>query len=177
MKHGVHLVGSVPMNNASEVFETVAAAVGPALRYLPDGETGPRLDWLPWLAPIFSEHPDFELSGETFQVHAGATAFKRYGLKPGVDPQSIRFTQNLPHYGFAMESWKDFQRLKLRPETTLALGLVHYTGGVEGTQLRFAAAQKYVKDFMVGTECGFGRRDPATIPALLEIHAEVAGLR
>ena len=347
MKHGVHLVGSVPMNNATEVFEAVSAAVGPALRYLPDGETGPRLDWLPWISPMFSKHPDFVLSGESFQVHAGATAFKRYTLKPGVDPKSIRFTGNLPHYGFAIDSWKDFQRLKkagkipshvryqvdiasipsvlaahlveplhdvlepaveeaiigqikkicadiphdqlaiqydvassiffhletgkptrfgsnaaemmktfvpmhvrlgnavpkdvhliyhfcygdnkhkhsvephdmthlvnfanafstdigrtielihmpvpkerhddayfqplsrlkMRPETTLALGLVHYAGGVEGTRMRIAAAQKYVKDFMIGTECGFGRRDPATIPKLLEIHAEVAGLR
>ena len=28
MKHGIHLVGSVPMDNATQVFETVAAAVG-----------------------------------------------------------------------------------------------------------------------------------------------------
>ena len=67
--------------------------------------------------------------------------------------------------------------LKMRPETTLALGLVHYTGGIEGTQMRIAAAQKFVKDFMIGTECGFGRRDPSTIPRLLEIHAQAAGLR
>ena len=67
--------------------------------------------------------------------------------------------------------------LKLRPETTLALGLVHYTGGLEGTRLRIAAAQKYVKDFMIGTECGFGRRDPSTIPKLLDIHSEVAGIK
>ena len=67
--------------------------------------------------------------------------------------------------------------MKLRPETTLALGLVHYTGGLEGTRQRIAVAQKYVKDFMIGTECGFGRRDPATIPRLLEIHAQAAGLR
>jgi len=347
MKHGIHIVGSVPMDNASQVFETVAAAVGPALRYLPDGETGPRLDWLPWLAPIFSEHPDFKLSGEEFRVHAGATAFKRYELKPGVEPKTVRFTANLPHYGFAIDSWKDFQRLKkagkipahvryqvdiasipsvlaahvveplhdvlepaveeaiigqigkicaeiphdqlaiqydvassiffhletgkptrfgqdagemmkafvpmherlgeavprdvhliyhfcygdnkhkhsidprdmthlvnfanalsaglgrsielihmpvpkerhddayfeplkrlkLRPETTLALGLVHYTGGVEGTRLRIATAEKYVKDFMIGTECGFGRRDPATIRKLLDIHAEIAEIK
>ena len=43
MKHGVHLVGSVPMNNASEVFETVAADVGPALRYQGDIASIPKL--------------------------------------------------------------------------------------------------------------------------------------
>jgi hypothetical protein len=64
--------------------------------------------------------------------------------------------------------------LKLRPETTLALGLVHYTDGLEGTRRRIAAAEKVVQGFMIGTECGFGRRDPATIPKLLEIHAQAA---
>jgi hypothetical protein len=33
-----------------------------------------------------------------------------------------------------------------------------------------------VPDFGIATECGFGRRDPATIPALLRLHAEVAAL-
>ena len=39
---------------------------------------------------------------------------------------------------------------------------------------RIAAAEKVVQGFMIGTECGFGRRDPATIPKLLEIHAQAA---
>jgi hypothetical protein len=72
--------------------------------------------------------------------------------------------------------FEPLKNLKLRPETTLALGLVHYTGGLEGTKQRIATASKYVKDFMIGTECGFGRRDPATIPGLLRIHAEAAGI-
>jgi hypothetical protein len=33
-----------------------------------------------------------------------------------------------------------------------------------------------VSDFGVGTECGFGRRDPKTILALLQLHAEIAAL-
>lgn len=32
------------------------------------------------------------------------------------------------------------------------------------------AACKYVRDYAVGTECGFGRRDPRTILELLRIH-------
>jgi methionine synthase II (cobalamin-independent) len=66
-------------------------------------------------------------------------------------------------------------RLKLDPQTGLCLGLVHYTDGVAGTRQRIAAAENYRKDFAIGTECGFGRRDPATIAELLRIHAEVAG--
>jgi len=64
--------------------------------------------------------------------------------------------------------------LKLHPETRLSLGLVHHTDGLAGTRARIAAADKVVKDFLIATECGFGRRDPKTIPALLHIHAEAA---
>jgi hypothetical protein len=64
--------------------------------------------------------------------------------------------------------------LRLRPETELYLGLVHYTDGVEGTRRRIAAAQKVVPAFGVATECGFGRRPPETIPDLMRIHAAVA---
>ncbi len=68
------------------------------------------------------------------------------------------------------------RNLRLRPETELCLGLVHYTDGVEGTRRRLAAARKHVSAFSVGTECGFGRRDPKTIPELLRIHAQIADL-
>ena len=68
-------------------------------------------------------------------------------------------------------------RLRLRPETRLALGLVHHTDGVAGTRARMAVAKKYVSDFAIATECGFGRRRPETIPKLLEIHAQAAGIK
>ncbi len=66
------------------------------------------------------------------------------------------------------------KRLKLRPETELCLGLVHYTDGVEGTRRRIATARRHVAQFSIATECGFGRRDPATIAELLRIHAMAA---
>lgn len=64
--------------------------------------------------------------------------------------------------------------LALKPETKLCLGLVHYTDGFDGTTRRMATACKYARDFAIGTECGFGRRDPKTIPALLDLHVKVA---
>jgi hypothetical protein len=67
-------------------------------------------------------------------------------------------------------------RLALRPETELCLGLVHHTDGVKGAEKRLAAARKYAANFSIATECGFGRRDPRTIPELLCIHAAVADL-
>jgi methionine synthase II (cobalamin-independent) len=67
--------------------------------------------------------------------------------------------------------------LKLRPETRLALGLVHYTDGVEGTRRRMNVAQKYADNFAIATECGFGRRPPQTVSDLLRVHADVAGIK
>jgi len=72
--------------------------------------------------------------------------------------------------------FEPLRKIKLREETQLCLGLVHYTDGLEGTKKRFATARKYIDDFAVATECGFGRRDPRTIPELLRIHAQVAEL-
>jgi hypothetical protein len=64
----------------------------------------------------------------------------------------------------------------VRPDTRVSLGLIHCTDGVPGTRQRIATAERYLKDFLIATECGFGRRAPETIPKLLAIHAEVAGI-
>jgi hypothetical protein len=68
------------------------------------------------------------------------------------------------------------QLLRLPPEAELCLGLVHHTDGIEGTKKRRVTALKHVKKFSIATECGFGRRDPRTIPELLRIHAAIADL-
>jgi hypothetical protein len=64
--------------------------------------------------------------------------------------------------------------LALAADTTLALGLVHYTDGIEGTRRRMDMARGFFADYAVGTECGFGRRAPETIPELLRLHLEAA---
>ncbi len=64
------------------------------------------------------------------------------------------------------------RNLKLRPETKLFLGLVHPGDGIEGTRRRMAMAERFVKDFGIATECGFGRRPPETVPELLRVHVE-----
>ena len=344
MAHEVHLVGSVPLADAETVFTTVAAALGPAIKRIPDGETGERLSWIGWLGPVFAAIPQLEISDDVWRVHEAASAHRLYRLKPGAKAADIRI-EKLPYGDFALQSYATFKRLrdagkippgtkfqvdfapahsaarshiaesllpemepifneaimreidriaaaiphrdlafqfdaasavfnilqtgnfgrhgktkdgaaanftailaalgnrvpadvdllyhfcygdnnhrhsvepqsarwlvefanrlstkierpiqaihmpvprnrdddayfeplsdlKLQPGTRLVLGLVHYTDGVEGTRRRIGAAEKYAKDFMIATECGLGRREPDTIPRLLEIHAEVAG--
>ncbi len=345
MARDVHLVGSVPMANAEQVFASVSAALGSRIKRLPDGETGERGDWITWLEPAFANNPALVKSGEFFRVHSSGTGRERYALKPGVALEDVQFP-NLFYADIAVQSYAVFKRLKdtgkiaagakfqvdlvpahsvvwlfmveklhaaidpvyndavkreidkiaaivphselaiqfdiasavfarlernevgrygrtkaemqdafadivtdlgnrvpadvdllyhlcygdsghrhvveptdmsdmveftnrvsrqiarpiqlmhmpvprnraddayfaplrrleLRPETELCLGLVHYTDGVDGARGRLAAAKNYVRDFSIATECGFGRRDPATVPALLRLHAEIADL-
>jgi hypothetical protein len=345
MSRPVHLVGSVPLSDAREVFTVLARELGPHLRRIPDGETGERGDWITWLEPVFARHPAFAKSGELFRLHASGTGRERYALKPGVRPQDVRF-DNLFYADVARQSYGEFARLKaagsipqgakfqvdlapahsviwlflvdalhapidpiyndalrreidkiaaaiphaelaiqfdvasavfarlqrnepsgygrnkaemqetfsrilvdlgnhvprnvdllyhlcygdsghrhvvepadmgdmvefanrvarriarpiqlvhmpvprdraddayflplrelrLDPDTELCLGLVHHTDGVDGTKRRLATAKRHAARFSIATECGFGRRDPATIPELLRIHAAIAGL-
>jgi hypothetical protein len=46
--------------------------------------------------------------------------------------------------------------------------------GLEGTERRMDTARQFVSDYTVGTECGFGRRAPETIPSLLRLHLDAA---
>ena len=64
--------------------------------------------------------------------------------------------------------------LALGPETTLFLGLVHDTDGIDGTRRRMATADKFAAGYGIATECGFGRRPAATVGPLLDIHAALA---
>jgi len=343
MRH-VHLVGSVPLRDAREVFATVSSVLGPRLKRIPDGETGARSDWITWLEPAFANNTSLEKSNELFRVHGTGTARVRYKLRPGKDVRDVRF-DNLFYADIAAVSYAEFAKLKregivpkecrfqidlvpahsviwlflqddlhqpldqvynealkreidkiaaalphdqiaiqfdvasavfarlqrgepnaygntrgemvasfagiltglanhvpaaiellfhfcygdsnhkhvveptdmgdmvdvanrlcadigrtiqlihmpvprdrdddayfaplarlrLKPETELSLGLVHYTDGVAGTRKRLATAERYANSFSVATECGFGRRDPATIPDLLRIHADISG--
>jgi hypothetical protein len=341
----IYLVGSVPLDSASAVFETVSTALGSRIKRLPDGETGPRGDWITWLEPVFASNPAFVKSGEFFQVHASGTGRERYTLRTGFSARDVHF-DNLLYADVAARSYDTFKRLKdqgkiapgtkfqvdlvpahsviwlflveslhaeidpiyndalkreidkiaraiphdelaiqfdvasavfarlergnasrygrtkglmqesfskiladlgnhvpadvdllfhfcygdsnhrhvveptdmsdmvdlanrllglierpvqlihmpvprnradeayfaplrhldLRPQTELSLGLVHYTDGIEGTKARLAAAKQFATQFSIATECGFGRRDPHTIPELLHIHAVIADL-
>jgi hypothetical protein len=274
MPRDVHLVGSVPMASAREVFETVGRALGPRLKRIPDGETGERADWITWadcrfqidlvpahsviwlylqddlhapLDPIYNAALKREIEKIcqrlphdqiAIQFDVASAVFARlerndvssYGKSKAetqatfarilidladhvpsdiellfhfcygdsnhrhvVEPtdmadmvemanrltEGVRRPIQLIHMPVPRGRSDDvyfapLRNLKLKPQTELCLGLVHHTDGVPGTCKRLAAAEKVVKDFSIGTECGFGRRKPETIPELLRIHAEVA---
>ena len=111
MPRDVHLVGSVPGQSAAGVFETVSAALGGRLKRIPDGETGPRADWITWLEPVFANSPALEKSGEEFRLHPTAPPRTRYRLKPDRSIEDVTFA-NLFYADIAERSYGDFARLK-----------------------------------------------------------------
>jgi len=111
MARAVHLVGSVPLASAPEVFRTVSAALGRRLKRIPDGETGERSDWITWLEPVFAGNPALEKSDELFRVHATGTARIRYRLKAGKKVDDVAFS-NLFYADIAKDSYAEFAALK-----------------------------------------------------------------
>ena len=110
MRH-VHLVGSVPLRDAREVFTTVSGVLGQRLKRIPDGETGERSDWITWLEPAFADNPALEKSDELFRVHATGTARVRYKLRAGKTVDDVQF-DNLFYADIAKASYAEFAALK-----------------------------------------------------------------
>lgn len=65
--------------------------------------------------------------------------------------------------------------LDIGSDTELYVGLIHHDDEA-GDAARIDAARKYLDDFGISTECGWGRTDPARVPGLLESHRKQARL-
>ena len=76
---GVHLVGSVPLPDTETVFRTVAGALGPHLRRLPDGETGERRRWIFFQSVMLKNHPAMESDPTVYSTMNGPTEFTVVG--------------------------------------------------------------------------------------------------
>jgi len=105
---GVHLVGSVPLGSAEEVFRRVAGALGERLRRIPDGETGPRTDWILWQYPVFCALPQFEVGPPGDSTYRSLPKLR---LRPGVAAGDVAFDA-LGYAETAIASYRVFARLK-----------------------------------------------------------------
>jgi hypothetical protein len=112
----IHLVGSVPLESAEEVFRTVSVSVGPQLKRLPDGETGARRLWVGMISAMLDKHPAFEIDPDeppfamklwNGQLHR---ELKRLRIRPGTTPRDIRFETG--YAVMAIESFAIFDRLQ-----------------------------------------------------------------
>jgi hypothetical protein len=125
-----------------------------------------------------------ESGGQDNQVHVNwANALsKRVGRRIDYIHMPI-----VPEHGEA--ELAPLRKLRLAPETTLFLGLIHGRDGLEGARRRIKAASTVVDDFGVGHYCGLGYREGTagatsqafdlymTLPEMLDLHRQVAELR
>ncbi len=113
---GAHLIGSVPLSDAETVFRTVAAELGPYLRYLPDGETGERTRWIYWQRTMLLNHAAMEVDPTVppFALHQWDGKLLRetpwLRFREDVEPSSVTFETG--YAAAALESYQVFQRLQ-----------------------------------------------------------------
>jgi ubiquinone/menaquinone biosynthesis C-methylase UbiE len=104
---GAHLVGSVPLANAETVFRTISAGLGDRLRRMPDGETGPRADWIVWQYPVLSSRPQFEVAPPAPGFYR---ALPQLRLRNDAEDE-LRF-ESLGYADAALDSYRTFGILK-----------------------------------------------------------------
>lgn len=115
----VLIVGSVPLKDAETVFRALAGALDGSVPRIPDGETGPRLNWIEFQTPVFDAHPQFMLAGGEGEDAdwRNKQAAARWKIKPwhmmrervsGVD---VTFGP-LGYASAARQSYEVFARLK-----------------------------------------------------------------
>ena len=105
---GVHLVGSVPYDNGTEVFKNVSASLGEHIKRLPDGETGVRTNWIDWQFPMLEQNPNLHLvENESFKY----TQIRQLALLPGCDGKNLQLGDT-GYARVALESFKEFSALK-----------------------------------------------------------------
>jgi len=113
MSGEILMVGSIPLESAEEVLRTCGEYVGPYVSCLPDGEFGPRMLWIGYLArDVYHGHPDVETVQRLPESRAWSAPEKsskwRFRLKPGVGRP--RFDTG---YGdIAVCSYATFERLR-----------------------------------------------------------------
>src|SRR4030095_1550365 len=105
---GAHLVGSVPLASREPVCRAAADEIGDRLRRIPDGETGPRSDWIVWQLPVFTtqRRPGVGPPGA-----ASWRPLPRVRLADGARAENVTFGA-LGYADAALSSYRAFARLK-----------------------------------------------------------------
>jgi hypothetical protein len=118
-KHDLLLVGSVPLETAEEVLESCGRTLGNYLNYLPDGEVGDRILWVPMLAyRVFHGHPDVETLARPPRVDGVETWKPRevkevwqFKVKDGVN--DVRFGDAGWRLGYARDAINSYSIFRM----------------------------------------------------------------
>jgi hypothetical protein len=117
----VHLVGSIPLSDAGEVFRTTAEILGSGISRMPDGETGARKNWVGFQYAVMARHPQFEFAGspadpdvmsnETAETVDGYNMPTKLRLRAGVEADKVKF-DSLGYAKAAAQSYAEFSALR-----------------------------------------------------------------
>ena len=126
----VHIVGSVALPTAEDVFRAIGATLGTRVKRLPDGETGERRNWIQWQEHVVQGHPQLAIATDDPNrrseprveqgKHVTMDFIPSYRLADGVEPADLVF-DNLGYADAALESYETFRRMKTQgdvPEDT-----------------------------------------------------------
>jgi hypothetical protein len=105
MAHKIHLIGSIPFEDAATVFSEMGRRFGEHAPRIPDGETD--RSWMAWLGHAVENHPAFE-QDRTEVPGRPNYGHSRYKLKPGFKGEVVFDT--LRHAEVAKASYAEFKR-------------------------------------------------------------------
>ena len=108
MGRPVLLVGSIPLGTVTEVFDAAASHLGGLARRLPDGEVGPRLEWIAWQKDTMSRTKGIEVGGYR-EIQGGAVKYTQYRIKPDLTAQDVEFGP-LGYAEVAKASYAEFKQ-------------------------------------------------------------------
>lgn len=116
----VHLVGTVPAPDSATAFELFATRLGDHLPpWIPDGETGDRLDWVLRIVEELRRHPDLRLARDGDWSDYDTTPYFE------VAPQRRFETLELDYSRHFAQSWPAFQEFRRSrdPAVVLQVGI------------------------------------------------------
>src|SRR3979490_2585219 len=98
MTRYVHLVGSVALDTAQDVFATAGKLLGPHLKRVPDGEPGGRRLWISWQVPVLRANPGLQVVSRPAAGGYSLGRLRRGGMQCGSatpgrwsDPGTVAF--------------------------------------------------------------------------------------
>ena len=107
----VHFNGGVNLADAESVMREIATRVPAGVRRIPDGETGPRQQWIFFQLEKFWQTPGLEQAAATDKLAPGYEQMPKVRLAEGAVPDDVAW----PDLGYAdayRDSFETFQRLR-----------------------------------------------------------------
>ena len=105
-------------------------------------------------------------------------AARRHGQRAVAQPRPVARLGPSPGARAAASTCASSRRSASSPcarRRRLYLGLLHPSDGLVGARARIVAAQRFVHDFGVATDCGWARHRPQDVEPLIELHRDADG--